>query len=35
MGMGDPIVEYNGHLEKLTQGIYNNFGIGDMLKLKV
>jgi NAD(P)-dependent dehydrogenase (short-subunit alcohol dehydrogenase family) len=35
MGMGDPIVEYNGHLEKIMNGIYNNFGMADMLKVKV
>ncbi len=35
MGMGDPLAEYNNHLEKITTGIFNNFGIGDMLKLKL
>ncbi len=34
MGMGDPIQGYNEQLEKLTQGIYAAFGMGDMLKLK-
>lgn len=35
MGMGDHIVEYNGHLDKVTEGIYGAFGMSDMLKLKV
>lgn len=35
MGMGDPIGEYNNQLEQITTGLYNSFGIGDMLKLKV
>ena len=35
MGMGDPIKGYNGQLDDITNGIYNAFGMGDMLKLKV
>ena len=35
MGMGEPVAEYNNHLEQITSAIYNNFGIGDMLKLNV
>lgn len=35
MGMGDPINAYNDQLEQVTSGIYNAFGMGDMLKLKV
>jgi len=34
LGMGDPIGEYNEHAEKLTQGLYGNFGMDDMLKVK-
>ncbi len=34
MGMGDHIVGYNEQLTQITSGIYNAFGIGDMLKLK-
>ncbi|MBL7716346.1 MAG: SDR family oxidoreductase [Bdellovibrionales bacterium] len=34
MGMGDHITAYNEHLEKITSGIYNAFGIGHMLTLK-
>lgn len=34
MGMGDPIVEYNDHLEKIMNGTYTNFGMADMLKVK-
>lgn len=34
MGMGDHIVGYNEQLAQITSGIYNAFGIGDMLKLK-
>ncbi len=34
MGMGDHIKGYNEQLEQITSGIYNAFGIGDMLKLK-
>jgi hypothetical protein len=32
--MGDHIVGYNEQLAQITSGIYNAFGIGDMLKLK-
>ena len=35
MGMGDPIEGYNSQLEKITAGIYEAFGIGGLLKLKV
>jgi NAD(P)-dependent dehydrogenase (short-subunit alcohol dehydrogenase family) len=35
MGMGEPIVEYNSHLDKVTQGIYTAFGTADMLELQV
>ncbi len=35
MGMGDPIKGYNDQLDQITHGIYNAFGMGDMLKLKV
>lgn len=35
MGMGEPIKGYNDHLEQVTTGVYNAFGMGDMLKLKV
>ena len=34
MGMGDHIVGYNEHLEKVTQGIYSAFGMADMLNVK-
>jgi hypothetical protein len=34
MGMGDHIIGYNEQLGNITSGIYNAFGIGDMLKLK-
>jgi NAD(P)-dependent dehydrogenase (short-subunit alcohol dehydrogenase family) len=34
MGMGDHLVGYNEQLAQITAGIYNAFGIGDMLKLK-
>lgn len=34
MGMGDPIKGYNDQLEEVTSGIYNAFGMGDMLTLK-
>ena len=34
MGMGDPINGYNHQLSQITSGIYNAFGMGDMLKLK-
>lgn len=35
MGMGEPINGYNDHLEQVTSGIYNAFGMGNMLKLNV
>ena len=35
MGMGDHLEGYNEQLEQVTAGIYNAFGMGDMLKLKV
>lgn len=35
MGMGDPINDYNDHLEQITSGTYGAFGMEDMLKLKV
>lgn len=35
MGMGDHIQGYNDHLAQVTSGVYNAFGMGDMLKLKV
>ncbi|MCI0330238.1 MAG: SDR family NAD(P)-dependent oxidoreductase [candidate division Zixibacteria bacterium] len=35
MGMGEHIKGYNDHLEQVTAGVYNAFGIGEMLKLKV
>ena len=35
MGMGDHITGYNDQLTQITSGIYNAFGMGDMLKLKV
>ena len=34
MGMGDHLAGYNEQLAQITSGIYNAFGIGDMLKLK-
>ena len=34
MGMGDHLTGYNEQLALITSGIYNAFGIGDMLKLK-
>ena len=34
MGMGDHLEGYNEQLAQITSGIYNAFGIGDMLKLK-
>jgi len=34
MGMGDHIEGYNQQLEQITAGIYNAFGLGDMLNLK-
>ena len=35
MGMGDHIEGYNEQLEQITSGIYNAFGMGEMLNLKV
>lgn len=35
MGMGDPIQGYNDQLEQITRKIYDAFGMGDMLRLKV
>ena len=35
MGMGDPMKPYNESLEQITSGVYNAFGMGDMLNLKV
>ncbi len=35
MGMGDPISAYNIQQEQITQGIFKNFRMEDMLKLKV
>lgn len=35
MGMDDHIKGYNDHLEQIMSGIYNAFGIGEMLKVKV
>lgn len=35
MGMGDHIGPYNEQLSQITSGIYNAFGMGDMLKLKI
>lgn len=35
MGMGDHIQGYNDQLGQITSGIYNAFGIGGMLNLKV
>jgi NAD(P)-dependent dehydrogenase (short-subunit alcohol dehydrogenase family) len=34
LGMGDPIEGYNDHLAEVTSGIYQAFGIADMLTLK-
>ncbi|MEM9920093.1 MAG: SDR family oxidoreductase [Bacteroidota bacterium] len=35
MGMGTHIDPYNGQLAQIHDGLYNAFGMGDMLKLKV
>ena len=35
MGMGDHIDPYNKQLDAIHEGIFNAFGMGDMLKLKV
>ena len=34
MGMGDHIKPYNESLSQITSGVYNAFGIGEMLELK-
>ena len=34
MGMGGPVAEYNSMLGKITEGIYGNFGIENLLKVK-
>lgn len=34
MGMGDPIKPYNNQLEEVTKGIYSNFQIDGMLRVK-
>ncbi|MEM1260325.1 MAG: SDR family oxidoreductase [Bacteroidota bacterium] len=35
MGMGDHIDPYNNQLAQIHEGLFNAFGMGDMLKLKV
>ncbi|HEX2897863.1 MAG TPA: short-chain dehydrogenase, partial [candidate division Zixibacteria bacterium] len=35
LGMGAPIEKINQVAEQVTSGIYGNFGIGGMLKLKI
>ncbi len=35
MGMGTHIEPYNNQLSQIHEGLYNAFGMGDMLKLKV
>ena len=35
MGMGTHIEPYNEQLSNIHEGLYNAFGMGDMLKLKV
>jgi len=35
MGMGAALQPYNDMLDQITAGIFGNFGMGDMLKLKV
>ncbi|NKI31473.1 SDR family oxidoreductase [Croceivirga thetidis] len=35
MGMGDHIGPYNNQLAQIHEGLFNAFGMGDMLKLKV
>ena len=35
MGMGTHIEPYNKQLDQIHEGLYNAFGMGDMLKLKV
>lgn len=34
MGMGEHIMGYNEHLDKVTSGIYSAFGIGHLLKVR-
>lgn len=34
LGMGGPVGEYNSMLGKITEGIYGNFGIAHLLKVK-
>ncbi|KAA3634980.1 MAG: SDR family NAD(P)-dependent oxidoreductase [Calditrichaeota bacterium] len=34
LGMGDPIKQYNEAADKMTNGIYNAFGMADMLKIQ-
>lgn len=34
MGMGDHVLGYNDHMDKLTTGIYTAFGIGHLLTVK-
>ncbi len=34
LGMGAPLIDYNEHLAKVTEGIYSAFGTQDLLKLK-
>jgi hypothetical protein len=34
MGMGGSISEYNAVLDRTTEGIYGNFGIGHMLRVR-
>jgi NAD(P)-dependent dehydrogenase (short-subunit alcohol dehydrogenase family) len=33
LGMGDPIVGYNQALDEITAGVFNAFGLGEMLKV--
>ncbi|MEZ4850868.1 MAG: SDR family oxidoreductase [Bacteroidia bacterium] len=35
MGMGTHVEPYNQHLAQIHEGLYNAFGMGEMLKLKV
>lgn len=35
MGMGGPVGEYNNMSGKITEGIYDNFGIANLLKVKI
>jgi hypothetical protein len=34
IGMGDHVEKYNEHLSQVTQGLYTNFGIVEMLSVK-